>query len=234
MGIYKASIIDFGAKCFDFLFHGCVFFHVVPLRRTASGKYITLHWKQKVVHYAVVGLWIALTVQKPSAILKLLLSKKLRIETFICGSLFVIHFVALMVSLGTLARPRETMEVLNSHPDILSCIEAIRLGKPRLSPFNDISASLQVIVLVLVTQGIAFAGSISSLIWSDLPVCLFPMAENIGLIPFSGVVPRLAWQLVFFPLEYLAYLPSMFIGAFTASIVVTEVAVFKLYLQELR
>ena len=33
------------------------------------------------------------------------------------------------------------------------------------------------------------------------------MAESVGLIP-SGALPRFAWQLVFFPLEYLAYMPS--------------------------
>ena len=233
LGIHKSTYSEFGAKFFDLVFHGCVFFHVVPFRRTARGKYVPLDWKQKVVHYAVVILGVALTVQKPFAILKMLLYEDLRIETFICVSLFVIHFVAFMVSLGTLARPRQTMDVLNSNPGILSCVEEIRHGKPCLSPFHDVSASLQVIAMAFVTQGIAFAAAIASLIWSDLPVCFFPIAENVGLIA-SGALPRFAWQLLFFPLEYLAYLPPMFIAPFTANVIIAELGVLKLYLTELR
>ena len=235
LGISKSSIIDFGAQCFDFLFRGCVFFHVVPFRRTASGTYVPLDWKQKFVHCAVVSLGVALTMQKPFAIVRMLLYEELRIETFICVSLFVIHFVAFMVSLGTLARPRETMDVLNSHPRILSCIEEIRHGKPLLSSLHAISASLQVIAIVLVTQGIAFAASIASLIWSDLPVCFFPMAQSVGIVPSRVLpLPRFAWQLLYFPIEYLAYLPSMFIAPLAASVIIAELGVIKLYLTELR
>ena len=233
LGIYKSSIVDFGAKGFDFLFRGCVYFHVVPFRRDASGRYVPLDWKQKVVHYTVVSLWIVLTAQKPFAILNMLLYEEVRIETFICVSLFLVHFVAFMISFGVLARPSETMDVLNSHPQILSCINEVIHGKSRLSPFHDISASLQVMAVVLVTQFIAFGTAIISLIWSHLPVCFFPMAEKAGLIP-AGVLPRLAWQLVFFPQEYLAYLPPMFIAPFTASIIIAELGVLKLYLQDLR
>ena len=233
LGISKSSYSHCGAKCFDFLFHGCVIFHVVPFRRTPSGKYVPLDWKQKIAHYAVLSLWIVLTVQKPFVILRMLLHEELRIETFICVSLFVIHFVAFMISLGTLARPQETIEVLNSHPGVLSCIQEIRHGKPRLNPFHDISASLQVVAAVLVAQGIAFAASIASLIWSDLPACFFPMAESVGLIP-AGALPRFAWQLMSFPVEYLAYLPAMFIAPLSGGILMTELGVLKLYLQELR
>ena len=130
-------------------------------------------------------------------------------------------------------RPCETMDVLSSHPQILSCVQEIRNGKPRLIPFHDISASIQVMALVLVGQGIAFGAAIISLIWNNLPVCLFPMAESVGIIP-SPDVPRFAWQLAFLPLEYLAYLPPMFMATFTASIIVAEVAVLQLYLKELR
>ena len=73
LGISKSTIFDFGGKGFDFLLKGCVFFHVLPFRRTASGNYVPLDWKQKIAHYAVVSLWIVLTAQKPFAILNMLL-----------------------------------------------------------------------------------------------------------------------------------------------------------------
>ena len=238
LGIYKSSIFDFGAKCFDFLLHGCVFFHVIPFRRTGSGMYVPLDWQQKAVHYAVLHYYWSMdctngAVQKPFVLLNMFLCEKVKIETFICVSLFLVHLVAFMVSLGVLVRPCETMDVLNSHPAILSCIQEIRHGAPRLSPFNDISASLQVIAAVLEAQFIAFGTAIISLLWNNLPVCFFPMAESVGLIP-SGALPRFPWQLVFFPLEYVAYLPPMFMAPFTGSIIVAELGVLKLYLKELR
>ena len=125
LGIYKSTYYDFGAKCFDFMFRGCVLFHVVPFRRTTSGNYVALHSKQKIFHYAVISLWAALTVQKPFLILNMVLYEEVRVETFICVSLFLIQFLAFMASLGTLAKPRETMDVLNSHPGILSSIEEL-------------------------------------------------------------------------------------------------------------
>ena len=124
------------------------------------------------------------------------------------------------------------MDLLNGWPGILSCIQEIR-EEPALGPFDDISTTLKVITVLLVAQGIAFAAALLTIIMSNLPICLFPMAESLGLIP-DGLLPRFGWQLLFFPLEYLTYLPPMLIAPYSGSILLIMVGVLKLYLQELR
>ena len=47
-------------------------------------------------------------------------------ETFMCISLFIIYLVAFMIGLGIWAWPEEIMDLLNSWPKILACLEEIR------------------------------------------------------------------------------------------------------------
>ena len=60
------------------------------------------------------------------------------------------------------------------------------------------------------------------------------MAEKYGLIPFQSLLPRLAWQFIFFPLEYLVHVPPMFCAPFAGSILLACAGVLKIYLDALR
>ena len=231
-GLHKSVYASLGEKCFEILYQGSVFFQLIPFRRNAAGEYVPLNWKQKIGHYAVLSLGFVILLQKTLGTLELLLFEELKIETFMCLSLFLIYMVATMIGLGVWARPEETMDLLNSWPRILSCIQEIR-EEPALGPFDDISTTLKVITVLLVTQGIAFAAALMTIIMSNLPICLFPMAESLGLIP-DGIMPRFGWQLLFFPLEYLTDLPPVLIAPYSGSILLILVGVLKLYLQELR
>ena len=72
-----------------------------------------------------------------------------------------------------------------------------------------------------------------SLIFSTLLACFFPTAERLGLIP-EGLLPRFAWQLLLFPLEYATYLPPMLSTAFACSVFLILLGVSRIYLNELR
>ena len=124
-----------------------------------------------------------------------------------CTSHLLIYVVSFCVSLGMVAKPNETMDLLNSWPFIFSCLKELRGSTP--CQYDDLSTSLKIIAVFVATQGIALAGALLSLAFSRLPTCLFPTAERFGLIP-DGLLPRFEWQLVFFPLEYMMYLPPMF------------------------
>ena len=128
----------------------------------------------------------------------MLCSEELKIQTFMCTSHFLIYWVSFCISAVMVIRPRETMDLLNSFPFILSCLKESRKGVP--SQFDDLSAALKIVAVLLATQGIAIAAALLSLAFSTLPTCYFPAAESLGLIP-GGLLPRFAWQLIFFPLE---------------------------------
>ena len=231
-GVDKSVYSATGEKCFEFLYQGSVFFQLVPFRRTATGQYVPLNWKQKLAHYAVLSLSAASTLHKTLGTLEFLLFEELKVETFMCISLFLICLISMMVSLGVWARQEETMDLLNAWPHILACIQEIREGPP-LSPFDDMSTALKLSAAVLVAQGIAFNALLLTIIFDNLPVCLFPVAEGLGLIP-EGILPHYGWQLLFYPLEYLTYLAPMFIAPYSGGILLVLVGVLKLYLQELR
>ena len=148
-----------------------------------------------------------------------------------CITLFLAYFDSVCVSLGVIIRPKETMDLLNSWPVILSCLKELRHDVP--SPFNDISESFELMALLLISQGIAVAAALFSLAFSTLPACYFPLVESLGLIP-DGLLPRFAWQLIFFPLEYATVLPLMLIHSFAGGIIFIVVAVYKIYINELR
>ena len=80
-GIEKSAFFHVGAKCFEILYQGSVFFQLVPFRRiTTSGQYIPLNWKQKVGHYSVLCLGFVILLQKTLGTLDLLLFEELKIH----------------------------------------------------------------------------------------------------------------------------------------------------------
>lgn len=233
LGFQRSAFLAAGQKCFDILFEGTKFFQLAPFRRTLTGQYVPLTSKQTILHYAAIIIGVLFMLQKFVGTAQLLFYEELKIETFMCVSLFVIHFAACMICLGMWARPKETMELLNSWPQILACLEEIQGDGRPPTPFDNMSTSLKVIACFLVTQGIALATGILSLLFSNLPACFFPMADKYGLIP-EGVLPRFGWQLVFFPLEYFSYVPPMFAAPFSAAILLTLMGVLQVYLDQLR
>ena len=229
----RSAFITSGQKCFDILFRGIAFFQLAPFRCTLTGQYVPLNSKKTVRHYIALAIVVLFMLQKFVGTAQILLYEQLKVETFMCLSLFVIHFAAFMTSLGMWARPEQTLDLLNSWPKILACLEEIQGDGRHPTPFDNMSTSLKIIAPFLVCQGIALGTGVASLLFSNLPACFFPMAENFGLIP-EGVLPRFGWQLVFFPLECLSYIPPMFAAPFSGAILVILMGVLKVYLDQVR
>ena len=53
-----------------------------------------------------------------------------------------------------------------------------------------------------------------SLVFNNLPVCVFPIVKWLGLVPFNGSMLTIYWQIVFYPLELLTLVPLMVAVAF--------------------
>ena len=108
--------------------------------------------------------------------------KQLDIPTFICVSFFVIHVAPICVAVGVICRPLETTNVLNSWPQILSCLQRACGGESfhyrnRLK-YSRVSACLKIIAL---TALLAF-GTVSAAVWSvvftDLPIMDVKLAAS--------------------------------------------------------
>ena len=220
-----------GRKLFEFWFSYCCGMYLIPFTRTSNGEYVRLDRKGLLIHYSVWTVKFFMLLHKLSGLGIMLWSEELKIETFMCTSHFLIYLVSFCISLVMVVRPQETMELLNSFPFILSCLKETEKGVA--SQFDDLSTALKMMAVLLATQGIAIAAALLSLAFSTLPTCYFPAAESLGLIP-AGLLPRFAWQLMFFPLEYATYLPPMFSAPLAGSIFLILLGVFRMVENKLR
>ena len=206
-GIGESVYSSLGGKCFEFWFYWCSKLYLIPFARTEDGEYVPLDTKSTIIHYCVWFVKFLILLHKLIGTGIILLRAELTIQTFMCTSHLLIYLGSFCISLGMIARSKETMDLLNGWPFILTCLTELRGSRP--TQFDDLSTSLKIIAVFVATQGIALAAALLSLAFSTLPTCLFPTAESLGLLP-EGLLPRFGWQLVFFPLEYIMYLPPMF------------------------
>ena len=230
-GIEESVYFSLGKRCFDFWFFWSEKLYLAPFARTATGnKYVPLGGRRKDVHYFAWFFMFLMFLHKTWGLVVILLSQELKMETFMCISQFLFYFDTFCLSLGVIVRPQETMDLLNSWPILLSFLKELRNDVP--SPLDDISLALELIALFLMTQGVAVTSALLSLAFSTLPTCYFPLVESLGLIP-DGVLPRFAWQLIFFPFEYVTALPAMLMESLAGSIILIVLGVYKLYTNEL-
>ena len=230
-GVRESVYFSIGRKCFEFWLHYGGKLYLVPFAQTSRGEYVSLDRRGTLIHYFVWLIKFLMLLHKFVGLVIMGLQEGHKVETFMCASHFLIYLVSFCVSLVMVAKPQETMDVLNSFPYVLSCGEKLRKGAP--SMFDDLSASLKIIAVLLATQGIALVGPLLSLAFRALPTCYFPAAEYFGLIP-QGIFPRFAWKLVFFPLEYATYLTPMLSAPFAGSIVLIIVGVHRMVGNEIR
>ena len=230
-GIAESVYFSVGRKCFDFWFFCSEKLYLVPFTRTLTGQYVPLDPKRQLIHYFVWLLQSLMLLHKVWGLGIILMYEELKIETFMSISQFLVCFVPFCISLGTIVRPKETMDLLNSWPFILSCLKDF--GKGVSSPFDEVPLALKLITVLLTVNGIAAVASLLSLAFSTLPTCYFPTVERWGLIP-EGLLSPFTWQLIFFPLEYATYLPPMLIAPLSGCIMIILMTVYRIYIRELR
>ena len=231
-GLREAVYFSMARKCFEFFLHSCATIYLTPFTRTADGQYVPRGRKGMVMHYTVWLVKCILFLHKTLGLGTLLLyDNEFNIETIMCAAHFILYFISFSISLVMLVKPKETMDLLNSWPLILSCLK--QPGKPEPTQFDDLSEAFKLIALLIMTQGAAVGGAIVSHIFSTLPTCYLATAERLGLIP-QGLLPRSAWRSFFFPLEYATYLLPMLSASFACSLFLIVIGVFRIYSRTLR
>ena len=184
------------------------------------------------IHYLVWFTKFLVLLCKTWGLGTILLYEELKTETFITISLFLVYFVSFCMSFVVLARPKETMDLLNCWPLVLSCLQELGVEEVP-SPFDDIPEVFKLVTVMIVTQAIALGAALLSLAFSTLPVCYYPTLDRLGLIP-QGVLPAFAWQLIFFPLEYATNIPPMLSAPLSGGIFIILVGVFKIFSNVMR
>ena len=140
LGIEETVYFSLGKRCFDFWFYWSDKLYLAPFKRTATGQYVPLHGRRKLIHHFTWCLMFLILLHKAWGLAAILLYEELKIETFMCIALFLVYFDPFCISLGVVVRPKETMALFNSWPVLLSCLEQLRHDIP--SPFDDPPPSL--------------------------------------------------------------------------------------------
>ena len=133
------------------------------------------------------------------------------------------------MSLGLVFRWQESIEVLNTWDGLVACID--ETGER--TPYDDVSSALKIVLCMLIAVGCGAGNAIVSLLFSNLPVCFYPIFKSAKLIPDVGL-PQFVWQLAFLPLELTLGLMAMCNGNLGAIVLIGTTGVQKVCLAAIK
>ena len=176
----------------------CVQFGAEKGSSSGGKKYVRASIKRRACHYIITTLLFISVVHK-FVVSAVRFNEEARpgVETLMCMSLFMIQFVGWAMSLGLVFRWQESIEILNTWDRLVAAIDETG----QRSPFDDVPAALKIILCVSIAIGCGAGNAIVSLLFSNLPVCFYPMCKAAGLLPELSFMTPLMWQLAFFPAE---------------------------------
>lgn len=232
LGISRSKYFSYCQKCFKSLFSICGKFHSVGFTRLSNGEYVLLSTRSRILHFAAVACYIAVGLAKLWITIQFLVHEDLGIKSFLCIAFATLQVATGVIGVPTVIRPRETIDLLNSWSYVSTVLEDGDAAT-KFHPLRDLSACLKVISIFCATQGVVVGVSLLSLIMTDLPLYLLPMAERFGIMP-HGIFSSFTWQITFAPLEGLSYLPLLSLSSFSGSIFFTGTGALSIYMQPLK
>ena len=234
-GVKHELIFWAAEECFTTLSRLCSALCIVEFKQNASGGYVRYSRPRRWIHYGMLAMLNLSMLHKLVVSAERILFEELNAITFMCISGTLVYFVPWCISLGITLKWQETMDLLNSWPMILTCLETRReRGTKRKAQFGNLSLALKLIALAVTVPIVMFTAASLSILFENLPVCLLPLAKGVGIVQEPGVLPHLMWQLIFLPLEVAVAMPPLTAAVFSVGIVFISVGVFKIYLDEIR
>ena len=112
LGMEESVFFATGRICFDFWFYCCDKLYLAPFRRTNSGEYVPLDQRSYRIHCAVWATQFLLLLHKSWSLGAMLFYEELKVETFMCVSLFLVSFLCFCLSLGVTKRNNGHVEQL--------------------------------------------------------------------------------------------------------------------------
>ena len=109
----------------------------------------------------------------------------------------------------------------------------LALTGKNIEELSNVPFCLKLILVTSIAHVAAFNAAAFSLVFEDLPVCVFPTFKWLGLVPQNSL-PSIVWQFGFFPLELLTLLPPMIATSFNYYVFILGVGMIKFYADELR
>lgn len=125
----------------------------------------------------------------------------------------------------------EVTDLMNSWAPLRRSING--LAGYQFDIFISVPLCLKLIALTWLVHCGAFNAAALSLVFENLPVCVFPMIKNLGIIPENSL-PISWWQIAFCPLELLTLWPPMIMAGYNFHTLVAGLEMLRYCADELR
>ena len=128
-----------------------------------------------------------------------------------CSTLVLVFPITIAITCTT-CRPLATLHLLASCDSVADSLYACTIK--RVHVLSNVPFCLKLIAVTWLVHCVASNAAAFSLVFEDLPVCVFPITKWLGLIPDNRSMSTMYWQIRFYPLELLTLLPLMIVTAF--------------------
>ena len=180
----------------------CIQFGPEMTKSYHGQKYVRGSLKKRICHYVVTTLFFANVLHKfVVTVDRCTENGRLDVEALMCMCVFMVQFIGWTMSLSPVFRWRESIQVLNTWDPLVAAISDEM--EEEISPYEDVSSAVKVILGIGLIAGLVGAQAMVSILFSNLPVCIYPMCKAAGLLPEVNFMTPLMWQLVFVPAELL-------------------------------
>ena len=217
--------------CWNYSVSVCTLLSLIPLVSRDGNKFDYAPIWKRIIHYVLVIFYASFMMYKLAVTVYYITYEDLNLSTFMCGCSFLVLFASLCTASGSSLTTAEMRELLNSWEPVLRSIEETN-GK-RVEVFGDILVCIKVILLTGLAQCAAMNAAALSLVFADLPVCVFPIMKRLGMIP-DNLLPAIAWQMLFYPLELLTLLAPMYATVFNVHTFILGLGIFGFYAETVR
>ena len=218
---YLPKLFNFAEKCFNFHTKINCNLCLAPYSLSEDGKLEHCSRQKRWIHYLVISLLALRMVHQFTVVIPRWSSGRLDTTTFICTATFLCYLVAFSVSSSYLILPDETIDAKHGWPKILAyCAEEDQEPMPLI---GNTKTAVVMSSLAILAMAIAWNAAGITIVFNALPVSLLVTAEEAGLIPVTVKIPRIVWQLLFWPLELIMYILPMFMAAWGPMILMLNI-----------
>ena len=233
VGANRQRVYSSAKICRLYIISVCTRFCLIPFQQpSVVGKFYHASLAKRIIHYALVLFYVTFMMYKFGVIVSLVVFEELSVVTFMCGCSFIVLLLSICAATGSTWSRLEMKQLLNSWEPLRDSIED-STGR-RIDELSSTALCLKLIALTWLVHCAAMNAAAFSLVFEDLPVCVFPIAKRLGLIPENSPLPTILWQIGFYPLELLTLLPPMIVTALNGHTYVIGLGMLKLYADELR
>ena len=213
--------------CRQYTITACTGLCLVPfqLPPEGGGRYEYAPLWRRIIHYFLLSFYASVMIYKLVVTMQLLIFEELNAATFMCAVTLLIFIVSAISAVGTSWNRTEMRGLMISWDSLGRNITESTTGS-QFEVLSSVPVCLKLIAITCLALCVALNATALSLVFEDLPVCVFPIIKGLGMIPQNSL-PTYWWQISFVPLELVTFLPPVLLTAFNTHTLVVGLEVLR-------